>query len=94
MATNAQTLRHNAISNTVDNIVTFNRETLENEWHFVFEGREGAAEVIRLLGKLGRTSRWTNAVENWAKAVENASSKAAFEREVLQGAVYVTYAAQ
>jgi hypothetical protein len=52
--------------------------------------REEIAGRIRTLAKLGRTERWTAAIENWARMVE---TEASLEWSFLQGSIWASHAA-
>jgi len=94
MASKAAEKRYAAMQEMSAKVVTFDRETHTNVWHFTT--RPVVAEMIRELLPLGRTERWTNAIENWAAMVldtENNSGPKGFEWAFFQGGIYVGHAA-
>jgi hypothetical protein len=63
-------------------------------WSQTLRDQKVLASRIRDLKPLGRTQRWTDAVEVWAVEVEQADNESTFHWAFDQFAIYASYAAE
>jgi len=86
---NASERRFDAIKSVSDRVFRVIPGTAEGEW--LTTDREAIATMIREIARLGRTTRWAEAVEGWAQAVEKEES---LEWAFFQFSVWACYAAE
>lgn len=89
----ASAKRYAAISRVCDQTRLYDPSVNQTVWTTTHAEREGLAAVIRTLAPLGRTERWTSAVEDWAVKVETSTDET-FQWAFDQFGVWAAYAAE
>ncbi len=81
--------RFDAIQAVNDAVVTVGENKTGQVWRTT--NRTEIAAMIRELSSLGRTERWTAAIEQWARMVEDYSDD--FQWAFFQGSIWAGHAA-
>lgn len=87
MQTPAQTRRGDAIATVMDITCP------ESNGYYPTVTPGVAAAIIRPLAQLGRTDRWHNAIERWARMCEESTNDQALCWAIKQGAIFACHAA-
>jgi hypothetical protein len=90
---NAIARRYDALSAVCDATRQYDPEVGATVWFKTLEDQDALAADIRALAPLGRTARWTEAIEAWAVQVETADA-ARFQWAFDQFGVWAAYAAE